>query len=119
VALNPATPVSAVRYVLHLVDLVLVMTVNPGFGGQRYLSAMEPKVAEVAALAAELGCDVDIEVDGGVAPETIGGAAGAGANVFIAGTALWRDPAGIAHAIADLRSRAESARGPGLSAASG
>jgi ribulose-phosphate 3-epimerase len=119
VALNPATPVSAVRYVLHLLDLVLVMTVNPGFGGQRYLSAMEPKVAAVAALAAELGCDVDIEVDGGVAPETIAGAAAAGANVFIAGTALWRDPAGISHAIADLRSRAESARGPELSAASG
>ncbi|MCI3948614.1 MAG: rpe [Acidimicrobiales bacterium] len=119
VALNPATPALAVRHVLHLLDLVLVMTVNPGFGGQRYLSAMEPKVAEVAALAGELGCDVDIEVDGGVAPETIAGAAGAGANVFVAGTALWRDPAGIAHAIADLKSRAEAARGPGLSAASG
>ena len=119
VALNPATPVSAVRHVLHLLDMVLVMTVNPGFGGQRYLSAMEPKLAELAALADELGCDVDIEVDGGVAPETIGGAAGAGANVFVAGTALWRDAAGIPHAIADLRSRAEAARGPGLSAASG
>ena len=119
VALNPATPAAAVRHVLHLLDLVLVMTVNPGFGGQRYLSEMEPKVAEVAALADELGCDVDIEVDGGVAPDTIAGAAGAGANVFVAGTALWRDPGGLAHAVADLRSRAEAARGPGLSAASG
>ena len=119
VALNPATPASAVRHVLHLLDLVLVMTVNPGFGGQQYLSAMEAKVAEVAALAGELGCDVDVEVDGGVAPETIGGAAAAGANVFVAGTALWRDPAGLAHAVADLRSRAEAARRPGLSAASG
>jgi ribulose-phosphate 3-epimerase len=118
VALNPATPVTAVRHVLHLVDLVLVMTVNPGFGGQRYLSAMEPKVARVAALADELGCDVDIEVDGGVAPGTIEGAAAAGANVFVAGTALWRDPAGLAHAIADLRSRADGNR-PGLAAASG
>jgi ribulose-phosphate 3-epimerase len=119
VALNPATPAAAVRHVLHLLDLVLVMTVNPGFGGQAYLAEMEPKVAEVAAMADELGCDVDIEVDGGVAPDTIGGAAAAGANVFVAGTALWRDPGGIAHAIADLRSRAEAARGPGLSAASG
>ncbi len=119
VALNPATPVAAVRHVLHLLDLVLVMTVNPGFGGQRYLAEMEPKVAEVAALADELGCDLDIEVDGGVAPDTIAGAAGAGANVFVAGTALWRDPGGIAAAVADLRSRAEAARGPGLSAASG
>jgi ribulose-phosphate 3-epimerase len=119
VALNPATPVAAVRHVLHLLDLVLVMTVNPGFGGQRYLSEMEPKVAEVAALAEELGCDVDIEVDGGVAPDTVAGAASAGANVFVAGTALWRDPGGIAHAVADLRSRAEAAGRPGLSAASG
>jgi ribulose-phosphate 3-epimerase len=116
VALNPSTPALAVRHVLHLLDLVLVMTVNPGFGGQRYLAEMEPKVAEVAALADELGCDVDIEVDGGVAPGTIAGAAGAGANVFVAGTALWRDPDGIAHAVADLRARAESAR-PGLASA--
>jgi ribulose-phosphate 3-epimerase len=116
VALNPSTPALAVRHVLHLLDLVLVMTVNPGFGGQRYLAEMEPKVAEVATMADELGCDVDIEVDGGVAPGTIAGAAGAGANVFVAGTALWRDPDGIAHAVADLRSRAESAR-PGLASA--
>ncbi len=116
VALNPSTPALAVRHVLHLLDLVLVMTVNPGFGGQRYLAEMEPKVAEVAAMADELGCDVDIEVDGGVAPGTIAGAAGAGANVFVAGTALWRDPDGIAHAVADLRARAESAR-PGLASA--
>jgi ribulose-phosphate 3-epimerase len=119
VALNPATPAIAVRHVLHLVDMVLVMTVNPGFGGQRYLAEMEPKVSEVAALVDELGLDIDIEVDGGVAPDTIAGAAAAGANVFVAGTALWRDPGGIAHAIADLRSRAEAARAPGLSAASG
>jgi ribulose-phosphate 3-epimerase len=118
VALNPATPAVGVRHVLHLVDLVLVMTVNPGFGGQQYLAEMEPKVAEVAALAAEIGCDVDIEVDGGVGPATIGGAAAAGANVFVAGTALWRDDEGIAHAVADLRARAESAR-PGLAAATG
>jgi ribulose-phosphate 3-epimerase len=119
VALNPATPAVAVRHVLQLVDLVLVMTVNPGFGGQRYLAEMEPKVSEIAALIDELGGDIDIEVDGGVGPDTIGGAAAAGANVFVAGTALWRDPGGIAHAVADLRSRAEAARGPGLSAASG
>jgi ribulose-phosphate 3-epimerase len=118
VALNPATPVEAVRHVLDLVDLVLVMTVNPGFGGQRYLGTMESKLAALAALAAEQGCDLDIEVDGGIAPGTIEGAAGAGANVFIAGTALWRDPEGIPHAIADLRRRAESAR-PGLASAAG
>jgi ribulose-phosphate 3-epimerase len=118
VALNPATPAGAVRHVLDLVDLVLVMTVNPGFGGQDYLATMEAKIAEVAALGAEAGCEPDIEVDGGVAPGTIVGAATAGANVFVVGTALWRDPKGLAHAIADLRGRAESAR-PGLAAAAG
>src|SRR6266542_413130 len=66
VALSPATPAVAVEYVLDLVDLVLVMTVNPGFGGQRYLASMEPKIAEVRAMVAKGGYDIDIEVDGGI-----------------------------------------------------
>jgi ribulose-phosphate 3-epimerase len=112
VALNPATPASAVAHVLDLVDLVLVMTVNPGFGGQSYLSSMEPKIAEVRAMidAAGLGDTVDLEVDGGIGPDTIAGAVAAGANVLIAGSALYRDPEGLAHAVRDLRERAESAR---------
>jgi ribulose-phosphate 3-epimerase len=109
VALNPATPASAVAHVLDLVDMVLVMTVNPGFGGQAYLASMEPKVAEVAAMVAAAGLDVDIEVDGGIGPETVAGAAAAGANVLVAGSALFRDPEGLAHAVADLRRRAEGA----------
>jgi ribulose-phosphate 3-epimerase len=68
VALSPATPVAAVRSVLDLVEMVLVMTVNPGFGGQGYLASMEPKVAEVRAIVDAEGMDVDIEVDGGIAP---------------------------------------------------
>nr|MBA2280782.1 ribulose-phosphate 3-epimerase [Acidimicrobiia bacterium] len=63
VALNPATPVAAVEHVLDLVDLVLVMTVNPGFGGQAYIASMEPKVREVRRLADERGLDLDVEVD--------------------------------------------------------
>jgi ribulose-phosphate 3-epimerase len=109
VALNPATPATAVRHVLDLVDLVLVMTVNPGFGGQRYLATMEPKIAEVRALVGATGREIDVEVDGGITPDTIAGAATAGANVFVAGTALYRDPEGLAHAVADLRERAKAA----------
>lgn len=111
VALNPATPVEAVEHVLDLVEMVLVMTVNPGFGGQAYIPTMEPKVAQLRSLIVERGLDVDIEVDGGIGPDTIGGAAAAGANVLVAGSALYRDPEGLAHAVADLRSRAEAAAG--------
>jgi ribulose-phosphate 3-epimerase len=112
VALNPATPAAAISHVLDLVDLVLVMTVNPGFGGQAYLSTMEPKIAEIRAMieAAGLADSVDVEVDGGIGPDTIAGAVGAGANVLVAGSALYRDPDGLEHAVTDLRARAEAAR---------
>jgi ribulose-phosphate 3-epimerase len=112
VALNPATPASAIAHVLDLVDLVLVMTVNPGFGGQAYIQTMEPKIAEIRSMidAAGLADTVDLEVDGGIGPATIAGAAAAGANVLIAGSALYKDPEGLEHAVTDLRSRAEAAR---------
>ena len=111
VALNPATPAVAVQHVLDLVDEILVMTVNPGFGGQDYIATMEPKVAEVRAMIEMSGRDIDLEVDGGIGPSTVSGAAAAGANVFIAGSALFRDPAGQAHAVSEIRSLAEAARG--------
>jgi ribulose-phosphate 3-epimerase len=110
VALNPATPASAVRHVLDQCDMVLVMTVNPGFGGQDYIATMEPKVAEIRALADADGLTLDIEVDGGIGPATIAGAAAAGANVLVAGSSLYRDPDGLAHAVTDLRAKAEAAR---------
>jgi ribulose-phosphate 3-epimerase len=110
VALNPATPASDIDWVLDLVDMVLVMTVNPGFGGQAYIPTMEPKVAAIRRRIIELGLDVDIEVDGGIGPTTIAGAAAAGANCLVAGSSLFRDPKGMAHAVADLRSRAEATR---------
>ena len=108
VALNPATPTDAIAHVLDLVDLVLVMTVNPGFGGQAYISSMEPKIAQVRAMIEASGRSdsIDLEVDGGIGPSTVAGAAAAGANLLIAGSALYRDPNGLAHAVADLRSRA-------------
>lgn len=113
VALNPATPLTSVEHVLDLVDLVLVMTVNPGFGGQSYLPTMEPKIRALRSLLHGRGLadQVNIEVDGGIGPTTVAGAAAAGANVLIAGTALYRDPQGLAHAVADLRARAEAAAG--------
>ena len=112
VALNPHTPISTVANVLDLVDMVLVMTVNPGFGGQSYISSMEPKIRELRELLAARGLQdrVNIEVDGGIGPSTIAGAVNAGANVLIAGTALFRYAEGLDFAVADLRARAEAAR---------
>jgi ribulose-phosphate 3-epimerase len=109
--LNPATPASAIEHVLDLVDLVLVMTVNPGFGGQAYISTMEPKIAEVRKMLDESGRgdEIGLEVDGGIGPKTIAGAAAAGANVLIAGSALYSDPEGLEHAVSDLRARAQAA----------
>lgn len=111
VALNPSTPVAAIENVTDLLDMVLVMTVNPGFGGQAYISTMEPKIAEVRRLLDGSGRgEVSVEVDGGISAATIAGASAAGANVFISGSALFKYPEGLAHGVADLRSRAEAAR---------
>jgi ribulose-phosphate 3-epimerase len=111
VALNPATPASAVADVLDLVDMVLVMTVNPGFGGQSYIATMEPKIAEVRAMIRKAGLDaaVNVEVDGGISNKTIAGAAAAGANVLIAGSALFKEPKGLKHAVSELRAAATAA----------
>ena len=111
VALNPATPASAVADVLDLVDMVLVMTVNPGFGGQSYIATMEPKIAEVRAMIRKAGLDaaVNVEVDGGISNKTIAGAAKAGANVLIAGSALFKEPKGLKHAVTELRAAANAA----------
>ena len=106
----PDAAQAAVEQVLDLVDLVLVMTVNPGFGGQAYIATMEPKIAALRHLVLEGGHDVDIEVDGGISPSTIQGAAAAGANVLVAGSALYRDPEGLSHAVAELRHLAEATR---------
>jgi ribulose-phosphate 3-epimerase len=112
VALNPSTPASEVAHVLDLVDLVLVMTVNPGFGGQSYISTMEPKIAEVRRMVNEAGLadQVDVEVDGGISASTVQGAARAGANVLIAGSALFRHAGGLGAAVQELRTLAEATR---------
>lgn len=111
VALNPHTPASTVENILDLVDMILVMTVNPGFGGQSYISSMEPKIRQVRSMINERGLadSVHLEVDGGISPTTISGAAAAGANVLIAGSALYRDPKGLTHAVTQLRELATAA----------
>ena len=112
VALNPSTPPSEVANVLDLVDLVLVMTVNPGFGGQSYISTMEPKIAEVRRMVNEAGLEdsVDVEVDGGISASTVQGAARAGANVLIAGSALFKHKGGLGAAVDELRALANATR---------
>jgi ribulose-phosphate 3-epimerase len=103
VALNPHTPVDTVAHVLDLLDMVLVMTVNPGFGGQKYLASMEPKVAATRALLDTADHWIDLEVDGGISAATIEGAARAGANVFISGSALFAHAEGLSAGVSELR----------------
>jgi ribulose-phosphate 3-epimerase len=110
VAINPATPPAAVGEVLDLVDCVLAMTVNPGFGGQRYLTSMEPKIAALAARIERCSNEIDLEVDGGVGPVTAPGAVRAGARSLVAGSSVFRAPDGPGKAIGELRSAAESGR---------
>jgi ribulose-phosphate 3-epimerase len=89
VVLNPATSPASVKSVLADVDQVLVMTVNPGFGGQKFIRSALAAVSEIRAWADQAGLDIDIEVDGGITTETIGEAVSAGANAFVAGTAVF------------------------------
>jgi len=106
VALNPSTPAESLEMVLGDIDQVLVMTVNPGFGGQSYISAMESKVATIRTWIDERGLSVDLQVDGGITPDTIAAARKAGADVFVAGTAVF-GTADYRQAIRELRTRAE------------
>jgi ribulose-phosphate 3-epimerase len=102
-ALNPATPLESVRHVLDLVDVLLVMTVNPGFGGQAYLQTMEGKVAQARGLIARSGLQTLIEVDGGISAATAPGAVRAGAQLLVAGSAILAHPEGRPAAVAELR----------------
>jgi ribulose-phosphate 3-epimerase len=104
VSLNPATPAKALDYVLGDIDLVLVMTVNPGFGGQKFITSQLKKIEAIANRVAKEGLDVQIEVDGGIDPDSARLAVGAGATVLVAGTAAFRGgPAEYAANIRALR----------------
>ncbi len=110
VALNPHTPLECLEYVLDDLDHVLLMTVNPGFGGQRFLPAMLPKIERLAARLAGPYKGVDIEVDGGISPANVARVAQAGARVFVAGTAVFGQP-DYEQAIRELRAKAQATDG--------
>lgn len=109
VSLNPSTPESALEYVLSLTDLVLVMTVNPGFGGQKLIPEVIAKIVRVRALLDQGAPDVWLSVDGGIDPQTAPQVVAAGADTLVAGSAIYAAPAGIAAAIRALRRAAMSA----------
>lgn len=110
VALNPHTPAAYIEHVLAETDLVLAMTVNPGFGGQRYLSSVEPKLRQLRRLIDDSGCEVELEVDGGITDTTIVGAAHAGADAFVSGSWLFGWADGKKAATGRLRRLADEAR---------
>ncbi len=105
VALNPHTPPDHVEYVLDFLDMVLVMTVNPGFGGQSFIEACLPKIEKLAGWISRRGLKARIEVDGGIAPDTVPRVVSAGATVLVAGTAVFSKP-DYAKAIRALRDAA-------------
>ena len=107
VALNPATPIETIKYVLEDVDMVLLMSVNPGFGGQSYIPVVTKKIKELRALIDEMGLDIDIEVDGGVKPSNISEVVNAGANVIVAGSAIF-NAGDIDEAVKSLRENASN-----------
>jgi ribulose-phosphate 3-epimerase len=106
VSLTPQTPEGAIAYVLDRVDLILVMTINPGFGGQAFIPAMLDKIRRARAMIGSR--PIHLEVDGGIAPETAGACAAAGANVLVAGSAVFRD-GGYQGNIAAIRAAAAAA----------
>jgi ribulose-phosphate 3-epimerase len=103
VAINPATPLAMLQEILGDVDLVLCMTVNPGFGGQDFIPTMLPKIERLRAMIQQHGAHCDLEVDGGIHTETALQAVRAGANVLVAGSAVFDEAAGPAAGIAKLR----------------
>ena len=108
VAINPATPLDSLRYVLPDVEMVLVMSVNPGFAGQAFIPAVLSKIRELRAEADRLGLELDIEVDGGVKADNVELPAAAGANVIVSGSGIFGSP-DYRTTIARLRERAENA----------
>lgn len=89
VSLNPATPLSALDYILDEIDMVLIMTVNPGYGGQAYIDGMDQKIRDLRKIVTDRGLDLDIQVDGGVTADNIRRIKECGANIFVAGSAVF------------------------------
>jgi ribulose-phosphate 3-epimerase len=110
VSLNPGSPVTSIEHVIDLVDVILVMSVNPGFGGQQFIPAAIEKIERLRAMAG--GRPIDIEVDGGITPQTAPAVVRAGANVLVAGSAVFKGGLGAYRAnIGAIRNAAALARG--------
>jgi ribulose-phosphate 3-epimerase len=109
VALNPGTPVSQCEWVLPIVDRVLIMTVNPGFGGQAFIANMVEKIEQLEAIRQSGRMHFEIAVDGGISPKTAPAVVRAGARVLIAGSAIFKHPGGLQTALEELRRTAEDA----------
>ena len=90
VSLNPATPLQTIEYVLDNVDMVLIMTVNPGFGGQEFIPEVIPKIERLREMIDKRGLKTKIEVDGGINPDTVGSVSSAGGDIFVAGSAIFK-----------------------------
>ena len=103
VAISPATPISALEEVIADLDQALIMTVNPGFGGQAFIEAMLSKISRMRALIDERGLTADLQVDGGISADTAAAVARAGANVLVAGSAVYNDRMSVAESIARIR----------------
>ena len=103
VALNPSTPIWVLQDMLSLLDLVLIMTVNPGFGGQDFISEMLPKISNLRQMVTQRGFRCDIEVDGGIHEETVPRVVKAGANLLVAGSAVYNQKESVAMALSRLR----------------
>ena len=108
VAINPATPLAVLQEILNDIDLVLCMTVDPGFGGQKFIPSALPKIERLRKMIEQHGAHCDLEVDGGIHSETAPLAVRAGANVLVAGTAVFGDRDGIAAGIKRLRQAVEA-----------
>ncbi len=108
-AISPQTPASALEDILDQIDMALVMTVNPGWGGQKFIDAMVPKIAEVRQMLDSTGEQKDLEVDGGIGKDTIAEVVSAGANLLITGSSLFNHPSGKAQAIAEFKDLALAA----------
>ena len=107
--LNPATPLSSLDYILEDLDLVMLMSVNPGFGGQSFIESTLGKTDSLRKRIDQLGLDIGIEIDGGISPKTIGRVAEAGANIFVAGSAIYGCDE-YAPVIAEMRKLAEEGK---------
>ena len=106
-ALNPATPLTAVQEVLPFIDLLLIMSVNPGFGGQKFIPTTLEKIRRARVLLEESGAEADLEVDGGVDSGNAAEIVQAGATVLVAGSAVYRHPAGPAEGVGAIRKAIE------------